>query len=204
MITNIIKNTLTESWPMLTIFVVAIASVRILNIIDNKGKFVFFEEFINLLFIIYVLILYRLLTYTEGVRAGVNLIPFREILRYKFTSQLFYYNVIGNIALFIPFGYFVSRYIKAKKAGHLLIATAIVSFTIESIQYKIGRSFDVDDILLNVVGSLCGFLVYIALTAIKNHLPKFLQKNALYNIISIILIIIMVLYLSKIFGFGWV
>ena len=203
MISDIIRNTLIESWPMLTIFIVTLACVRILYIVDNNEKLVFFEEFMNIMFIIYVLILYRLLTYTEGASAGVNLIPFKEILRHKFNSTLFYYNVIGNIALFVPFGYFVSRHTRAKKAGHLLIATAIVSFTIEATQYKIGRAFDVDDILLNVIGALCGFLLYIALTAIKNHLPKFLQKNAIYNILSIILIVIMILYLSKIFGLGW-
>ncbi len=202
MIVKAITNVLYDSWPMLTIFVVVLASVRILHLIDNHEKIVFYEEFLNLLFLVYALILYRLLTNTEGASSGINLMPFREILRYNLQSELFYYNVIGNIVLFIPFGFFVSRYVNAKKASHILIATAIISFTIEVVQYKIGRAFDIDDVLLNVVGSIIGFLSFIALSAIKNHLPKFLKRDAFYNTICIILTIIIIFYLARILG--WV
>lgn len=202
MIVKAITNVLYDSWPMLTIFVVVLASVRILHLIDNHEKIVFYEEFLNLLFLVYALILYRLLTNTEGASSGINLMPFREILRYNLQSELFYYNVIGNIVLFIPFGFFVSRYVNAKKASHILIATAIISFTIEVVQYKIGRAFDIDDVLLNVVGSIIGFLSFIALSTIKNHLPKFLKRDAFYNTICIILTIIIIFYLARILG--WV
>lgn len=204
MIVNAISHVLTESWPMLTIFIIVLCSVRILYMIDNNEKMVFYEEFLNLFFIIYALILYRLLTNTEGASLGINLIPFREILRYKLHSELFYYNVVGNIVMFIPFGYFVSRHVHASKASHILIATAVISFTIEMVQYHIGRAFDVDDIILNVVGSLFGFLLYISLSAIHNHLPKFLQKKAFYNILCIVILIVIVIYVAKIVGFGWV
>ena len=66
MIVRAITNVLYDSWPMLTIFVVVLASVRILHLIDNHEKIVFYEEFLNLLFLVYALILYRLLTNTEG------------------------------------------------------------------------------------------------------------------------------------------
>lgn len=203
MIVRAITNVLHDSWPMLTIFVVVLAVVRILHMIDNNEKIVFYEEFLNLLFLIYALIIYRLLTNTEGATSGINLIPFKEILRYDFHSELFYYNVIGNIVLFIPFGFFVSRYVNAKKASHILIASAIISLTIEIVQYNIGRAFDIDDVLLNVVGSIIGFLLFIALTAIKNHLPKFLKRDAFYNILCVILIIVIIFYLARILGWGF-
>lgn len=203
MIVRAITNVLYDSWPMLTIFVVVLAVVRILHMIDNNEKIVFYEEFLNLLFLLYALIIYRLLTNTEGATSGINLIPFKEILRYNFHSELFYYNVIGNIVLFIPFGFFVSRYVNAKKASHILIASAIISLTIEIVQYQIGRAFDIDDVLLNVVGSILGFLLFIALIAIKNHLPKFLKRDAFYNILCIILIIVIIFYLARILGWGF-
>lgn len=203
MIVRAITNVLYDSWPMLTIFVVVLTSVRILHMIDNNEKLVFYEEFLNLLFLLYALIIYRLLTNTEGATSGINLIPFKEILRYNFHSELFYYNVIGNIVLFIPFGFFVSRYVNAKKASHILIASAIISLTIEIVQYNIGRAFDIDDVLLNVLGSIIGFLFFIALNAIKNHLPKFLKRDAFYNILCIILIIIIIFYLARILGWGF-
>ncbi|MGM9834882.1 MAG: VanZ family protein [Bacilli bacterium] len=203
MIADIVTNTLKGSWPMLTIFIVVLAGVRIIKLVDNGEKIVFYEEFLNLFFIIYALILYKLLTNTEGASSGLNFMPFREILRYKFGTTLFYYNVIGNILIFIPFGYFVSRHVNAKRASHILILTAIISGTVEMVQYNIGRAFDIDDIILNVFGSLIGFFLYIALTAIQNHLPKFLRRDAFYNIICIIIIIIVAIYVTRILGLGW-
>lgn len=52
----------------------------------------------------------------------------------------------------------------------------LVSLTIEVVQKYIGRSFDVDDIILNVVGGILGFLVYIGLDAIRKKLPSIFQK----------------------------
>ena len=50
---------------------------------------------------------------------------------------------------------------------------------LEFVQLNIGRSFDVDDIILNVLGGIIGYLLYIGLTAIHNHLPKVLQKEGI-------------------------
>lgn len=191
-------------WPMLVIFVVIISTIRITSLSIHKEKFVFYKEFLNLLFLIYILLLYQLLTNVEtNVNSGYNLVPFTEIFRYKVGSEMFLYNVIGNIVMFVPFGYFVSSYIKASKVSHILVVSIISSLIVELVQFKIGRSFDVDDILLNVAGAIVGFLLYIALCAIKNHLPKFLQKDSVYNIICIILAIICGLYLMKLMGFWW-
>ena len=44
---------LTDVWPMMTIFLVVIAVVRIAAIKSNNEKLVFYKEFSNLLFIIY-------------------------------------------------------------------------------------------------------------------------------------------------------
>lgn len=197
---NSIMKTLTTSidnmWPMLTIFLVVIASVRLAAIRNNNEKFVFHKEFANLLFIIYILLLYELLTNTElNTIRGYNLVPFTEIFRYKIGTTSFYLNVIGNIVIFIPFGYFISTYIKPKRILPILLVSVISSATVEFVQICIGRSFDVDDIILNAVGAIIGFLVYVALNAIKKYLPGIFGKDIIYNIISFIILIIMVLYL---------
>ncbi len=204
MFLNTAMHAVNEIWPMLIIFVIIISTIRITYITIHKEKFVFYKELLNLLFIIYVLLLYKLLTNVEtNSSGGYNLVPFTEISRYKFGSDLFIYNVLGNILLFIPFGYFVSGYIKATKVSHILAVTIISSLTIEVVQLQIGRSFDVDDIILNVFGGLIGFLIYIALCAIKKHLPKFLQRDFVYNLISIIIVLLVAIYCLKIKGIWW-
>ena len=154
-------NAMASIWPMLLLFVIILIVIRFAKLIINREKFVFFKDFYTLLFILYMLALYYLLLSTENATAyGTNLIPFKEMTRYSMGSRGFFYNVIGNIALFIPFGYFVSNYIKANKTHQIVLISIISSLTAELIQFKIGRAFDVDDIILNTVGAIIGFLCY--------------------------------------------
>lgn len=198
---KILSNTLQDVWPMLTIFLVVIVSIRFTYLKVNHEKLVFYKEFLNLVFVVYSLLLFQMLTNTElNTTGGLNLIPFTEILRYKVGTQGFNLNVIGNIVVFIPFGYFVSGYVKATKISHILFVSLITSTTVETVQHFIGRSFDVDDILLNVVGAVCGFLLYIGFTAIKKHLPRFFRSDTFYNILCILLAILSVLYYLQIMG----
>ena len=126
--------------------------------------------------------------------------PFTEMTRYTFGSNLFMLNVVGNIVIFIPFGFFVTYYLKTKKIILPLIVTAIVSTCVEFIQLGIGRSFDVDDIILNLAGSIIGFLIFVGLKSLKKHLPNFFQKDRLYNIVCIIILIVFILYILKLSG----
>lgn len=200
-IMEIIKESINNMWPMLTIFLVVLASVRVAAIRSNNERLVFYKEFSNLLFIIYILLLYELLTRSElNHVSGYNLVPFTEIFRYPIGSQNFYFNVIGNIVMFIPFGYFISTYIKPKRILPILLVSIISSSTVEFVQLCIGRSFDVDDIILNALGSIIGFLLYVALNAIKKYLPGIFAKDLFYNIICFIILVLMIFYLLSIMG----
>ena len=137
---------------MLTIFIVVLVTIRVMSLHIGHEKFVFYKEFINLAFIIYALLIYRLLTKAEiNYITGVNLVPFTEILRYDIGTHEFYRNVIGNIVLFIPFGYFVSMYMKASKVSHILIVSIITSSTIEIVQHFILPRFFSSDLFNNVI-----------------------------------------------------
>ena len=195
-------SAINNTWPMLTLFIVIMSTLKLSRVIINKDRFVFYKEFYNLLFILYILLLYYLLLSTENAASGMNFTPFKEMTRYSIGSKAFFYNVIGNIVLFIPFGYFVSDYLKAKKIHHILIPSILISLTAELIQYKIGRAFDIDDIILNFLGAILGFMCYISMRAIKNHLPKILQNNIFYNILAIIVIIIIIALFGSIWGFS--
>lgn len=194
-------DTLSNTWPMLALFIAIMTVLKLTKVFINNDNFIFYKEFYNLLFIIYILLLYYLLLSTENASSGMNFIPFKEITRYSIGSTQFFYNVIGNIVLFIPFGYFVSDYLKAKKTHHILIVSVLISLTAELIQYKIGRAFDIDDIILNVLGAILGFMCYISIKAIKNHLPSFLKNNIFYNILAILVIIIIIFLFGSIWGF---
>lgn len=204
MIVDTLSNAIKDIWPMLVIFLVVIIAIRLSYIRINHERFVFYKEFLNLIFIVYVLLLFQLLTSTEmNANSGLNLVPFTEIFRYEVGSKLFIFNVIGNIIIFIPFGYFVSGYVKASKVSHILFISVITSLTVELVQLQIGRSFDIDDIMLNVVGSIIGFLLFIGLTAIKKHLPRFFQSDLFYNVLCVVLFVIILVYFTRAIGLGW-
>lgn len=193
-------ETINKTWPMLTLFIVIMTVLKLTRVLINHDKFIFYKEFYSLLFIIYILLLYYLLLSTEYAVSGMNFIPFSEMTRYSIGSKAFFYNVIGNIALFVPFGYFVSDYLKAKRIPHILVVSILISLTAELIQFKIGRAFDIDDIILNVIGSIIGFMVYISIRAIKNHLPRFLQNNIFYNLLAILVLIAIIFLFGSIWG----
>ena len=201
MFLDTLNNTILNVWPQLTIFIVSLVAVRIFALKNSSKKISFHEEFLNLLFIVYILLLFELLTGTENNSGtGINLVPFSEIFRYQIGSKMFIYNTLGNILLFVPFGYFVTRYINGKSLYQIFVISFVTSLTVEILQVKLGRSFDVDDILLNVVGGIIGYFVYVALNAIRSHLPKFLQKDFIYNIICLIILVVIVLYLYNLNG----
>lgn len=185
-------------WPMLVIFIVVLSTIRIFYLIEKGERFVLYREFFSLAFIIYILLLFGLVTNTDVQGVSNNFMPFREILRYKIGSKYFLWNVIGNIMIFVPFGFIVSLILDSPKVNKPLIITFITSLTIELVQMFIGRSFDIDDIILNCIGGIVGWLLFIGLTAIKKHLPRFLQRDLVYNILTAILIAIIIISL-----FNW-
>lgn len=146
-------------------------------------------------------LLFEILTMTEfNSTGGMNLVPFSEILRYDFGSNLFNYNVLGNIAIFIPFGYIVGTYVNPKKIWPVIITTFLTSGVVEFVQLRIGRSFDIDDIILNVVGGIVGYLLYIGISAINRHLPDIFRSDLFYNIICIVLILLFGIYVFGYWG----
>ena len=49
-------------------------------------------------------------------------------------------------------------------------------------------------VILSVFGGFVGYLLCIALLAIKDKLPKFMKSDAFLNLVIIILVILIVLY----------
>lgn len=191
---NIIEEMLPNMWPMMLFISVVAITLRCFYLFKGSRKFVLHKEIMSLVFIIYILCLYYILTYQDIGSGGINLVPFKEMFRYTFGSYKFMKNVVGNILLFIPFGFFTSYYLNNKKTLTSLITALVVSVCAEGIQYHIGRVFDVDDIILNVLGGFLGYLLYICLNAIKSRLPRFMRSDAFINFVIIIIVILIILF----------
>ena len=156
-----IKEVLSDTWPMILLSSVVLIILRLTYLIKNKQKIVISKEIMSLTFVVYILCMFQIVTSQDVSSAhGVNITLFKELTRYQVGTKLFYRNIIGNIIMFIPFGFFTSYYLKVSRKSFIFFVTLIVSLVIELIQLKIGRAFDVDDIILNMVGSLSGYFIY--------------------------------------------
>lgn len=192
-----VYNILINLLPMIVLFSVVMASIRIISAIYSKEKIVLYKELKNLIYIIYCFTLFNLVTTTDFESFSNNFIPFKEIMRYRTTSVLFYRNVIGNIALFIPFGFMITDMLKEKAGKTNILITTLITFftslTIEIIQMFIGRSFDIDDILLNLVGGILGFLIFHTTQFIYKHIPDEYKTNKIKLLFFIFMILLFIL-----------
>ena len=126
------------------------------------------------MFLIYLFLLGYLMFFSEGMgrtqgpRFSYNLVPFREIqrcIRHWRAMGLFHalLNLAGNVAAFVPFGYFLPKLLKSARGFFaVLFTTMFFSLCLEVLQLltQVG-SFDVDDILLNTLGGILGYICYL-------------------------------------------
>ena len=131
------------------------------------------------LFISYMVLLIYMLFLSDGrcvmSTYRYNLEPFKEIIRFiKYRHVVgysaFVINVIGNVVAFMPFGFFIPH-IVVKRTGciKVLSLTFIFTLSVETIQLvsKLGR-FDIDDIILNTLGGILGYILYLIYRKIRS------------------------------------
>lgn len=129
---------------------------------------------LRILFGIYIVALAYFLFFSERYgRSGIqeyryNLEPFQEIRRYlryrkRLGMEYFVVNIFGNILAFAPFGFFVP--VVSPSNRHF--ASAVLysfefSLLIELVQlsFQVGI-FDVDDLIMNTLGGVVGYLVFL-------------------------------------------
>ena len=81
--------------------------------------------------------------------------------------NFFLINIVGNIAVFIPIGFFSCLLWKKPSFWKALLAGLLTSIAIELAQYPLERGTDIDDLWLNTLGALLGWTIYIA---VRNHI----------------------------------
>ncbi len=145
----------------------------------------FISNVLTLCFICYMILLVYFLFFSEEYGRTepyetykYNLELFKEIKRYwynreKIGTLFFLINLVGNVVVFMPFGFLVPVMYREQRKdvvyrGHyfrsmlfVLLLGFLFSLVIEFIQLvtKVG-CFDVDDLLLNTSGVLLGYIIY--------------------------------------------
>lgn len=127
------------------------------------------------IFVFYLILLAYFLFFSDYFGRGnhiqeeyaYNLVPFKEIRRFiayrhVVGTQSFLLNIVGNIVGFMPLGFFlpiISR--RSRRWFNTVLLSFTFSLSIETVQliFKVG-SFDVDDMILNTLGGILGYILY--------------------------------------------
>lgn len=99
---------------------------------------------------------------------SLNLVPFKTILSQltgnipelgeteRYSVGLI--NLLGNIFLFLPVGFLLPLIrMQYHRLRSVLLFSVLFSCIIEVIQYFIGRSVDIDDVILHSMGTIIGY-----------------------------------------------
>lgn len=113
-----------------------------------------------------------------------NLVLFKEIRRfweYRHQVGMFamFTNLFGNVIIFVPFGFFLPMASRYRSFFSTVFYSFGLSLCVETFQLvtKVG-SFDVDDLLLNTIGGLVGYVVFsICAVVRRRHDHKKKTKN---------------------------
>lgn len=139
----------------------------------------------KVLFVLYILFIFYFLLLSDWYgRSGemqeyhYNLVLFKEIKRFWiYRDQLgmrsVIYNLLGNVAVFVPFGFFMPM---ASKYRSFLVTAFYgfgISFCVEVFQLitRVG-SFDVDDLLLNTIGGILGYILFVICNTVRRRHAK--------------------------------
>ncbi len=98
-------------------------------------------------------------------KGKINLRPFSTIIPYfkHFEFENFMTNIVGNIVMFMPWGFGLSLFWrKNRSVPKIIVHSLMLTLFIETAQLFIERKTDIDDVILNFFGSCLGaFLFYI-------------------------------------------
>ena len=73
--------------------------------------------------------------------------------------------LVGNAVMLVPMGVLLPLVMKKLKPRHMLCLALLIPLAIEVFQPIIGRSFDIDDIIMNFAGVALGYCVVVIVKA---------------------------------------
>lgn len=91
-----------------------------------------------------------------------TILPFVRMMKWFSLLDILTSQTVGNILIFIPCGLFVPYFRKKKRRlSDFFVSCLFLIMFIEITQVlSLFGSFDIDDVILNMIGCLAGYLVY--------------------------------------------
>ncbi len=131
--------------------------------IEDKNKVKRLSQII--IFIYYIILLFNMAFFARyNIVDSYNIIPFKSIINIISNRNVYsiIINIFGNLLIFMPLEYFIIELLNIKKIYVNFILSFIIILIIELLQFifKVGV-FDVDDLILCVLGMNLFFIIYL-------------------------------------------
>lgn len=154
---------------------------RFLKLKKSSGDINYKKESLYLIFVCYIVGLFNLVlvprnfwdiiwynifyNFNENPFAGIfdfsyNFIPtIYKIIIGEYTLDSWgKAMIVGNFLMFIPMGIMLPLVFKNINKKNIFVIAILITLSIEILQPIVGRSFDIDDIIMNFIGIIIGYL----------------------------------------------
>lgn len=173
------------------LIVVAFAIVIIKMITKRKNKIKIFTACILMVYTVEAVgIFFFPIYYNQQFRKlsppDINLIPLYSITQYSqhFSVGTAVREILGNVFIFIPVGLLLPMiFEKLRPIKNILICSFLMSLGIETIQlmeslltHIPNHVVDIDDVILNFIGGIIGYLIFNVLQAVWKAIAKRKQQ----------------------------
>lgn len=179
---NSVINQFIQVIPITLLVGILYIIFRFLKLKKNNSDINYKREILYLIFICYIVGLFNLVlvpinfwniiwynifyNFNENPFAGIfdfsyNFIPtIYKIIIGEYTPDSWVKAmIVGNFLMFIPMGILLSLCFKNFKKKNMFKYAILIPFTIEVLQLVVGRSFDIDDLVMNFLGIVIGYYI---------------------------------------------
>lgn len=120
-----------------------------------------------------------------------NLVPFHDLTVAIMNSAplIASMQLVKNALLFLPLGFFIAMLFPKQSYKQIIFSGFASSLLIEVTQWSIGafigyyyRTFDVDDLMMNTVGTAIGLFIFVTIRRILLKKNRFRSHNTLGRI----------------------
>lgn len=190
---NSIINQFIQVIPITLLVGLLYIMFRFLKLKKNNSDINYKKEILYLIFVCYIVGLFNLVlvprnfwnTIWHNIFYNLNENPFEGIFDFSYNFIPTIYKIIigeytldswgkamivGNFLMFIPMGILLSLCFENFKKKNMFKYAVLIPLAIEVLQLVVGRSFDIDDLVMNFLGIVIGY-----------YLVKLIKKLKIFN-----------------------
>lgn len=191
--------------PVIPIAILVTAAVYagIYNLLKKKRekptKRTMLAEFVLVGWVVMFIYVTQVMSFGNGMGERMNLMPLRQFItafRYGSNNASGVWQFLLNIIMFVPLGFLLPVVFRRLRSWHgVLVVSLAFTVATELLQLISYRGTDIDDVIANTLGGLCGFALYLVLIGLMHiicHKSIAVSKYRLRLSTGIVLLVLVI------------